>query len=207
MSTEPLVILIHGLGRTTASMALMAQRLGTAGFDTMRIGYPGTRLAMVEAEAHVRAQIPGGRPLALVGHSLGGILARRILTDPQGLEVRRVVQLGSPNRGSALIDRIGWAGPVKLACGPILAEINAMTPPAAPCALVGAIAGTAGWIVPGTGLTPPHDGAVSAQSAWTGARHRTSVPVLHSLLPVSTRATAHVITFLTHGHFTEERAP
>jgi len=40
-----------------------------------------------------------GRPLYLVGHSLGGIVARCFTHHPTGAAVRGVVMLGSPNGG------------------------------------------------------------------------------------------------------------
>lgn len=202
-----LVILIHGLGRTRASMWPLARRLRRAGFAVERVGYPGTRLGIAGAVAHVRAvleRIAAGRRLDLVGHSLGGIIAVRLLREPGGLHVRRVVQIGSPNLGSAMANRLGGFWLVRRACGPAVDELRARTVRMPPDPRVAAIAGTAGfWRGP---LARPHDGTVSLRSAWCGAAHRAHVPVLHALLPASARVAALVAAFLRDGRFSERSA-
>lgn len=194
-----MVILLHGLGRSTGSMRPLAWRLGRAGFATKCIGYPSTRGTVAENEAAVRASLAGTGQIDIVGHSLGGIIAARLLRDPQGLTIRRVVQLGSPNRGSPLADRLAPLWAARTLCGPTLTDLNAATGPLPRHPDIAAIAGTGGW--PGIPLPRPHDGAVTALSAWTGAGHRTAVPVLHTLLPLSPAVAKRVAEFLTTGRF------
>jgi pimeloyl-ACP methyl ester carboxylesterase len=199
---ETLVVLIHGLGRTAASMWPLALRLGRAGFEATRIGYPSTRLRVDEAVAHVRAtlaRLAAGRALDLVGHSLGGLIAVRLLRDPGGLSIRRAVQLGSPNLGSAMADRLGVRWPVRLLCGPAVDELRAHRRRAPVDPRIAAIAGTGGFWK-GV-LAGPHDGTVAVRSAWSGAGHRAAVPVLHALLPASPRVAALVAAFLRNGSF------
>lgn len=195
-----LVVLIHGLGRTPASMLPLALRLRRAGFAVRRIGYPSTRLSVAGAVAHVRRvleRIAGGRRLDLVGHSLGGLIAVRLLREPGDLRIRRVVQLGSPNLGSVMADRLGGLWLVRRACGPAVEDLRARTGRPARDPRVAAIAGTGGfWRGP---LSGPHDGTVAVRSAWSGAGHRAHVPVLHSLLPASRRVARLVAGFLHDG--------
>lgn len=190
--------LIHGLGRNTGSMLPLAWRLGRLGLRTQRIGYPSTRGGLAASVAHVRRTLSGMGPVDLVGHSLGGLIAVQLLRAPKGLDIRRVVQIGSPNLGSPLVDRLGGLWPVRQFCGPMIADLNDVTRryPAHPA--IAAIAGTGGW--PCIPVPRPHDGAVTVRSAWAGAAHRAAVPALHTLLPVSSRVAKLTAEFLTNGH-------
>lgn len=74
--------------------------LQVAGFDARFHAYDWRR--SVEELAHelnARIAAEGGRDVRLVGHSLGGVVARVALAGDGG-RVARLVQLGSPNRGS-----------------------------------------------------------------------------------------------------------
>lgn len=202
-----LVVLIHGLGRGAASMLPLAWRLRHAGFSVERLRYPSTRLTIAGAVEHVRAglhRIAAGRRLDLVGHSLGGLIALRLLRDPCGLGIRRVVQLGSPNRGSVMADRLGALWLVRRLCGPAVEELCAHHRRTALDGRVAAIAGTGG--LRRDRRAQPHDGTVTVRSAWSGAAHRAHVPVLHAFLPASARVARLVAAFLRDGRFPEGRA-
>ena len=72
------VILFHGLGRTPASMALLARQLEAKGWRTERPRYPSTDLSLEQAVAHVAGFVAARRRakrVHLAGHSLGGLLA------------------------------------------------------------------------------------------------------------------------------------
>ncbi|MEM7422875.1 MAG: alpha/beta fold hydrolase [Pseudomonadota bacterium] len=214
------IVLLHGLGRSRASMMPLAARL-TESFKenqkgnsresptenrwtVRRLGYPSTRLTLDDAVETVRQALPAG-PLLLVGHSLGGLIAAALLRRPGTAAIDRVVQLGAPNAGTPLAGRVGGLGLVRYACGPAMADIAALTDAPPADNRIGAIAGTAGWLIPGTGLTPPHDGAVTVGSAIAGAGHCARVPILHTLLPASARAARLTAAFLRDGHFPRER--
>ena len=199
-----MVVLIHGLGRTRASMWVLAWRLERAGLRTRTIGYPGTRLRLAEAEALLRGKLSDLEgPLDLVGHSLGGVLAARLLRDPEGLEIRRIVQSGAPNLGSPLATRLSGVWPVRRLCGPVVADLHSHDHTPLRHADIAAIAGTAG--APSMPLARPHDGAVTVRSAWAGAGHRAAIPVLHTLLPHSSRAAKLTAEFLQTGRMTQPR--
>lgn len=169
----------------------------------MRVSYPSTKLGLYQGIDAVRAQIPNS-PHHLVGHSLGGLIAAALIRDPKGLQIDRVVQMGSPNLGSALATRVKALAPVRWACGPAIQEVEALTGPDSTHDRIAAIAGTGGWAIPGTGLERPHDGAVSVRSASAGAGHCALVPVLHTLLPASGRAAKLADQFLVSGQFPKE---
>lgn len=93
------VILIHGMGRTQVSMALLARRLRAAGHEVASFGYFVTRDAL-DVIAHrfagfVREHAQGA-PFAVVGHSLGNVITRLALPELPGLA--RFVMLAPPNQ-------------------------------------------------------------------------------------------------------------
>jgi pimeloyl-ACP methyl ester carboxylesterase len=191
-------VLIHGLGRNTGSMLPLSWRLNHLGIATQRIGYPSTRGGLAASVAHVRQTLTGMGPVDLVGHSLGGLIAAQLLRAPEGLDIRRIVQIGSPNLGSPLAGQLGGLWPVRQLCGPMVAELSDVPRRYPPHPAIAAIAGTGGW--PGIPIPRPHDGAVTVRSAWAGATHRATVQALHTLLPVSSRVAKLTAEFLTNGH-------
>jgi len=104
-----LVVLLHGMGRTSYSMAPMKEALEAAGFDVLNIGYSSYCCGIAELGATIREQIGAGRGnharVHFVGHSLGGIIARWILAQPSPPPgVGRLVMLAPPNQGSQSAD-------------------------------------------------------------------------------------------------------
>ncbi len=68
--------------------------------DTFDAAYPSAKEALAEL-----ARLSGSAPIALVGHSRGGLLARRLLKDmglPGRDRVRWLITLHSPHQGSSL---------------------------------------------------------------------------------------------------------
>ncbi len=108
------VILLHGMARTSASMASMAEAIDAAGFTAINIDYPSREYPIEEL-----APMAVGKGLLLceaagateqvhfVAHSLGGILVRKYLKDKQIENLGRVVMLGPPNQGSKAVDELG----------------------------------------------------------------------------------------------------
>ena len=194
------VLLLHGLGRTSASMSWLSWLLRTAGFKTHLLGYPSTRQSLNENTAHVRDRlqsISNGTAMDLVGHSMGGVIARKLCIETNGLQIRRVVQIGAPNLGSALADRLGPFWAVRKACGPSIADLRAHTDPLPRDSRIHAIAGIAGCNTGKGNLKGPNDGAVTVRSAWAGAGSRYSAKAMHTLLPVSNEVLRHVLHALT----------
>ncbi len=96
------VLLAHGLGRSRFSMLLLGHRLARAGFQSEYFSYsPVTEThASIIARLVARLQVLArtGEEVGLIGHSFGGLLFRQALAKVQGLKVRHLVMLGTPNQ-------------------------------------------------------------------------------------------------------------
>ena len=76
------VILVHGMGRTALSMLRLRRELRHAGHRVSLLGYvaaiePFARILLRVQERF--ANIAAGGSYVVVGHSLGGVLARAAL--------------------------------------------------------------------------------------------------------------------------------
>ncbi len=103
------IIVLHGYAMNRANFALLARRLAAAGlgpiygFEYWTLGRT-SRAARQLAEfvAEVRAAT-GAREVDLIGHSMGGVVARYYIAYAGGDDVvAHLVTLGSPIRGSEL---------------------------------------------------------------------------------------------------------
>lgn len=106
------VILLHGLVRTSHSMKPLEVYLQGQGFQTINFRYASSRHGIGTHAAALQSVIDhlddAVTDIYFVGHSLGNIVVRRYFTDaPQttvGVQgdarIRRMVMLGPPNQGS-----------------------------------------------------------------------------------------------------------
>lgn len=206
-----LVVLIHGLARTQASMRILSMRLGRAGFRTAFARYDSRRMRVDEAVDTVAKQIEKMErrgPLHLVGHSLGGVVALRVKHDRGDLNVHRVVQLGSPNLGSDAARTLSEMRLAREFFGPVLSELSGdLAQEDAPDPDVMAIAGASmpRWLSQHYGMRGYNDGLVSVRSAWGwAAGKRLRVESIHGWLPLSAEVAEDVVTFLKTGDVPED---
>ncbi len=94
-------ILIHGMGRTPASMAILSRRLRARGLATRTLGYVAAVEpfeACVERLSERIRHLAEGEPFLLVGHSLGAVLVRAALPKIADLPLVACVFLAPPQQ-------------------------------------------------------------------------------------------------------------
>jgi len=88
------------LGVMLLNVLKLKLSLQVAGFDARFHAYDWRRsVEALARDLNARIAAEGGRDVLLVGHSMGGVVARLALATDPG-HIARVVQLGSPNLGS-----------------------------------------------------------------------------------------------------------
>lgn len=147
---QPVVILIHGMGRTPLSMRRLARRLRQTGCETRSFGYLATLQSFDSIVARLLAYMAElqHRPSLLVGHSLGGLIARTACGRlPAAQRPRHLVMLGTPQRAPRLARWLGhnwWFRLLFGDPGQLLASRQRMRRLPAAAVPVSLIAGTAG---------------------------------------------------------------
>jgi pimeloyl-ACP methyl ester carboxylesterase len=108
-----LVVLVHGMGRTSVSMLPMEISLERSGYRVLNFNYSSYGPSIAEIAGHLADSLEEelgafpARRVHFVGHSLGNIVITRLLANeaiPVG--VGRVAMLAPPNRGSRVADRL-----------------------------------------------------------------------------------------------------
>lgn len=210
---EETVVLVHGLGRTPASMLLLQERLADAGYRVVNFGYP-SRSEPLEAltdslRTAVEACCSGSADdVNFVTHSMGGLLVRILLMERAQPFKGRVVMLSPPNQGSEIVDAFADSpmlrsvlGPAGVRLGTDSAGIAAELPPVN--FSLGIITGDRSinpinsWLIPG-----PDDGKVAVDNARVeGSDDFLVVPATHTFIMNRADVAEQVVHFLRHGNF------
>lgn len=127
----PQVVLVHGLYATAGVFRPLRRHLESElGAATHTFSYPtgpGIRDVAARLEAFVRDLLPGA-PLALLGHSMGGLAIRLYLRQRKGgPPVKQTVSLATPYKGSPRNHWVwGQAGRDARPEAPMLAKLRAV---------------------------------------------------------------------------------
>lgn len=206
------VILLHGLRKSAAHMRPLAQHLEAQGYDVYNIDYPSnehdltTLIRMLTAR--ILALTTTSQTVHFVGFSMGALIIRGILHTYRPKSLGRVVQIGPPNQGSQLSDRLKnlwlyrkWFGPagqelqtnqssIQHLFGPIDYEL-------------GVIAGKQTYdLSVAWAFNSPNDGRVAIEHTKVdGMKDHIVMPGHHIYFPKKKNVINQVCYFLKHGCF------
>jgi triacylglycerol lipase len=209
------VILIHGLCRTSRSMAKLDRALTREGYTVWNVNYP-SRTAPIHTLAYnaigpaiTHCRQAGATKIDFVTHSMGGILVRSYLARHSVPELGSVVMLTPPNQGSEIVDKLGSWDLFKWINGPAGDELgtgtnstpNQLGPANFP---VGIIAGdrSINWINSLFFLPGRDDGKVTvARARLAGMSDFRLIHATHSFVTYNPEAIRLTIQFLRTGTF------
>lgn len=198
------VLLIHGIWNHRAWLSPLASRLRQAGFDPTVFSYDSILHGASASMPTLLDAIQQLKPAALVGHSLGGLLALETLAWAPGLPVERVVCLGTPLRGSLTAKHMAGHRFLKHTMGRSSDLLTRGVEQWSGAAQVGMVAGTARrgigrWVAP---LQGPNDGTVLVEETQIpGLAAHCTVHCGHTELAFSREAAGRVVQFLSAGSF------
>ncbi len=204
-ASDETVVLVHGLGRTRASLLVLQMFLRRAGFVTKNFPYRTTNTSLHGISDALHQYLETEVTTAhyhLVGHSLGNIIIRNGFARRFPVGLARIVMIAPPNRPAKLAQQLrdnpifrvlaGDAGQ-KLGDEAFYREL------AVPDVPFGIIAGSKGQSVT---FDEPNDGVVALES--TKLHQMTDwveVSNIHTFIMNSRATREHVVSFLRRGHF------
>ena len=201
------VILIHGLWMGGFILLPHQRWLRTDGFIARRFSYPSWRGGLDENVRLLSRFVnkTPGTVIHLVAHSLGGLVALRMLSQESDTRIRRLVMLGTPYAGCHCGIALTKAPVLAPLVGRTLEDWFSLPHTEPPLSLeVGVIAGTRsiglGRIIPG--LERPNDGVIAVdETRIATARDSISLNVNHSGMLVSRACAVQISSFLKTGNF------
>ena len=206
-----LVVLQHGLWRSTCSLGRLERTLRAHGYEVHDPGYPSTRervedhaIRLHAAVESIYAKAPVDE-LYFVGHSLGGLVIQEYLRAPDARPVTACVYLATPHRGAMLADLrkhwflfqllMGDAAALQLSPGDALHQR-----PIPAAEVSGTIVGDLGEGNPA--IPGRDDGTVAiGEASLAGARDSVSLPLGHTSISYGSAAILQVLHFLRHRGF------
>jgi hypothetical protein len=213
------VIVLHGLGRTEASMSKIEKALIENNYMVWNKEYPSREagidiLAANQMLSGIRqCKEWNARTIHFVTHSMGGILVRQYLQSNNIPELGKIVMLAPPNQGSEVVDYMKESSFFQEIMGPAGQQLSTQNS-SKPNSLnpipgtIGIIAGSVtsdpwfAWMFDG-----PNDGKVSVES--TRLDEMADFLVVehgHTFIMNSDDVIEQVLFFLKHGKFKADRS-
>ncbi len=207
-----LVLLVHGILRSTGTFSALEKALIGAGYDAVAISYPSSR-GTIEEHAEGLARLldrqEGTATVSFVTHSMGGLVVRHLLSRDgewkRRIEVHRIVLIAPPNRGSAIARLLEDIRAYRWIFGEAGQQLTPVEVSRAP-GLEHPFAIIAGGKGDGRGFNPllpgDDDGTVGlAETSLEGAADFLVVPEIHALISNHQETIRATINFLKHGRF------
>lgn len=209
-------VLLHGLARKASSMAKIEEALLNQGYVVRNESYPSRQQSIQELAVEVQkglafCQRHRSSYVYFATHSLGGILVRQYFQDKRNPQVRAVVMIAPPNKGSEVAEHFREASWFKKVSG-IPGQQLGTSKESVPNSLksislpIGIIAGTESsdpwfsYLFDGA-----NDGKVSVESTkLVEMRDFIEVPAGHTLIMRKPEVVAEVLHFFEHQRFSRK---
>ena len=200
------LILVHGLWFGAWSLRALNRRLCRYGFKTSHFAYPATS-ASLDAHAGSLYEFASSAKtddLHFLGHSFGGLVILRMMSETPDLPPGRIVLLGSPLGGSVVARRMRHLpGSGKLlgeARTTLEAGYSRLPKDRETGLIAGSIGVGLGFFMGGT--AGPGDGTIALREASIpGLQDRMVLPVSHSGLLFSGQVARRAANFFDTGRF------
>jgi triacylglycerol lipase len=200
------VVLLHGMGRSWISMALLGHRLKRRGYEAHLFGYHPRRPTLDELSHELRSFVEErvrARVYHFIGHSLGNIIVRNGFREGFRAELGRMVMLAPPNRPAKLASNLRenrlfqlWTGD----SGQKLSDPEFYRTLPVPPVEFGVIVGDRGHRI---GFDEPNDGVVSVEGAkLEGMSDFIVLRHTHTLIMMASDTAELCRRFLENGTFT-----
>lgn len=201
------VILIHGLWLHGIVLLPYQRWLRAEGFAVRRFSYPAWRAGLADNVRLLAGFVSEtrGAVIHLVAHSLGGLVALKMLAQEADPRIRRVVLLGTPYAACHCGSTLAATSVLAPLVGRTFEDWFRLPRPALPVAVeIGVIAGTRrigfGRMIPG--LARPNDGLVALdETRLAAARDSIALRVSHSGMLASRACAGQIAGFLRTGKF------
>jgi hypothetical protein len=195
------ILLLHGQGRTSNAMRLLGARLRRLGnhvgyfeYYTRTEKFNDIALRLIHT---IKSALPDDQPYMLVGHSMGGLLARASLPYLEDHLPFHLVLLASPSRPPLLAPRAARSRiyrRITTDCGQKVASAEFYKNLPRPTIPTTIIAGTGGprsrWLPYGY---EANDGAMSVQETVLGPEYEViEVPSIHTFIMNSRKVLHHI---------------
>ncbi|MBT5186576.1 MAG: hypothetical protein HOH19_04070 [Kordiimonadaceae bacterium] len=202
-----LILLIHGLGRHAGIMKKMRDALQNEGFSAHSLNY-ATLFEDVSTHAdnfeYLIKNLPGVKKISFVTHSLGGLVARELLSRDdmwQNIKPEKIVMMGTPNKGAQIAEFLNRLKAFEIIMGPssqnVLPDdkLKELPEPKIPTLI---IAGGRGNNLGYNPLLPgDNDGIVTVDETRIDEPHEfICVPVIHTTIMDHKKSIAETINFL-----------
>ena len=210
--SRELVVLLHGFGRTSRDMRFLADYFRSRGYQvfspTLNTLHGTVESCAAALENKLEAlDITGYERVHLIGHSTGGLIIRKFLSENHVPNLGRCVLVGSPNQGTdlgALVKRylppLTWISPVYRYFQP--GGIPVPPPLNNPRPEIGAIAGNGDGLLLGRFIAGPNDGRVPVDSVpFPGMTDFIVLPFHHEEIHHRPETAEHIRNFLEEGKF------
>lgn len=217
-ATQEHVVILHGIGRSSASMNAVAQALHKAGYAQTNIGYKSTRepLDTIIDDVHGRIRHFSDKEderVHFVCYSLGCLVTRGIIHQHRPKNLGRVVMMGPPNQGSVMADYLKDHAVPNWVFGPNLAQLGTAKREALETLIgdhadyeLGIIAGSQSLDPIGAAIIPSDDdGRVAVEhTVLAGMKEHLITDANHTTLITNRAVIAQAVHFIQNGQFNHD---